>query len=362
MSRAQPDVPLLLLEAGDAFGGNHTWSFFDSDVPAGMRYWVEALQPWRSPSHRVAFPRYERLIEVGYNSIESTRLDTLVRERLAPQSWRCNSAVARIDATQVILPSGEEIPAAAVIDARGPDQHMPGLDLGWQKFVGIEFSGQGSRPGFATIMDAAVPQIDGYRFVYTLPLATDRVMVEDTYYSDGPALDVALVTARVRAVAAEQGIFGAELRHEHGVLPITIGGDPEVFWPQAEPVARLGIRGGFFHATTGYSFPLALRLALELSQRRDLSAPALAAWSRGRFMTLWQDSAYYRLLNRMMFRAAHPDERYRIFERFYRLPTPLITRFYSGNLNFRDKARLLIGRPPVPIGAALRVLREPARP
>ena len=237
---------------------------------------------------------------------------------------------------------------------------MKGLELGWQKFVGIEFSGQGARADCATIMDANVPQIDGFRFIYTLPLAEDRVLVEDTYYSNRPELDVAHVTARVRAAAARQGIAGAELRHEHGVLPITIGGDPEVFWPRSDPVARLGIRGGFFHATTGYSLPLALRLARELAEQPDLSAPAIAAWSRRQFAALWEQSAYYRLLNRMMFHAAEPAERYRIFERFYRLSESLITRFYSGDLTSLDKARLLSGRPPVQLMRALRVLCQPA--
>jgi lycopene beta-cyclase len=192
-----------------------------------------------------------------------------------------------------------------------------------------------------------------------LPLAADRVLVEDTYYSNGPALDVAVVAERVRAAAAARGIGGVELRQEHGVLPLTIGGDPEAFWPKTDPVARLGIRGGFFHATTGYSFPQALRLALELAGQRELSAPAIAAWSRRQFIAHWQRSGYYRLLNRMMFRAASPAERYRIFERFYRLPEPLIARFYSGNLTTLDKARLLAGRPPVPLTAALRVLWGP---
>ncbi len=361
VTRARPDVPVLLLEAGSSFGGNHTWSFFDSDIPAGNRYWVEALQPWRSPCHRVSFPRYDRLIDEGYNTIESCRLDALVRDRLAPQQWRCHCPVIRIEAERVILAGGGQIRAAAVIDARGPGERMAGLDLGWQKFVGIEFAGPGVRADCATIMDANVPQIDGYRFIYTLPLAGDRVLVEDTYYSDGPELDVERVTSRVRAAAAAQGIAGAELRREQGVLPITIGGDPQAFWPQADPVARLGIRGGFFHATTGYSFPLALRLAMALGEQRDLSAPAIAAWSRRQFLAHWDDSAYYRLLNRMMFRAADPARRYRIFERFYRLPEPLIARFYSGDLNGLDKTRLLAGRPPVPLGAALRALWLPDR-
>jgi len=45
-----------------------------------------------------------------------------------------------------------------------------------------------------------------------------------------------------------------------------------------------------------------------------------------------------------------------VLERFYRLPEPLIGRFYAGRSTFRDKARILAGRPPVPIGRAIRAL------
>ena len=362
LAQARPELPLLLLEAGGNFGGNHTWSFFDGDVPSAGKPWLDALQPWRNHRHRVRFGQRERVIEQGYYSIESHHLDTLVRARLAPQQWRCDCPVVRIEPERVVLAGGTEIRGSAVIDARGPSGAMPGLELGWQKFVGIEFSGDHAQAGCATIMDANVPQIDGYRFIYTLPLAHDRVLIEDTYYSDTPGLDVDVVTGRARAAAAARGISGEEIRREQGVLPILIGGDPAVFWPPADPVARLGLRGGFFHATTGYSFPLAVTLALEIAAQADLSAPALARWSRQRFMAHWRSSGWYRMLNRLMFNAAEPDQRYRIFQRFYGLPEPLIARFYSGHLTVLDKARLISGRPPVPFTTALRVLFLPTRP
>lgn len=360
MARVRPEIPVLLLEAGSRIGGNHTWSFFDSDVPLGGADWVRALRPARWPSYRVAFPGHERRIVQGYNAVSSSSLDALVREQLAPGRWRSNCEVAAIAPDRVVLAGGETLPAAAVIDARGPDGPMPGLELGWQKFVGIEFGARVPDPESATIMDATVPQIDGYRFVYTLPLAEDRVLIEDTYYSDKPLLDVEAVTHRVRAIAAARGLEGPELRHEAGVLPICISGDPALFWAVGDPVARLGIRGGFFHATTGYSFALALRLAIELTRVRDFSGPALAAWTRQQFLSHWRDSAYYRVLNSLMFHAASPDGRYRVFERFYRLSEPLIARFYGGRLTMRDKTRILAGRPPVPIGAALRSLHYSA--
>ncbi|MEJ0065044.1 MAG: lycopene cyclase family protein [Caulobacteraceae bacterium] len=73
---------------------------------------------------------------------------------------------------------------------------------------------------------------------------------------------------------------------------------------------------------------------------------------------VWKGRAFYRLLNRMLFRAAQPDQRYKVLERFYRLPAPLIERFYAGDATLGDKLRILSGKPPVPIGRALGCLSE----
>ena len=62
------------------------------------------------------------------------------------------------------------------------------------------------------------------------------------------------------------------------------------------------------------------------------------------------------MLDRMLFRAADPPERYRILERFYRLSPSLIGRFYAGRSTLRDKVRILSGRPPVPLGRAVKAL------
>jgi lycopene beta-cyclase len=68
------------------------------------------------------------------------------------------------------------------------------------------------------------------------------------------------------------------------------------------------------------------------------------------------------LLNRMLFWAARPGERYRVLERFYGLPEALIARFYAARLTGLDKLRILSGKPPVPIRAALRCIGEKAQP
>jgi len=73
---------------------------------------------------------------------------------------------------------------------------------------------------------------------------------------------------------------------------------------------------------------------------------------------LWKGRAFYRTLNAMLFRAADPAERYRIFERFYRLDPALIARFYAGRSTGFDKMRILSGKPPVALGRAVNALRQ----
>ena len=185
----------------------------------------------------------------------------------------------------------------------------------------------------------------------TLPFAADELLVEDTYYSDGPDLDVPLLRSRIDEYAKGAGEVIGE---ETGVLPVALSGSVEALWDG--DVARLGLRGGFFHPTTGYSLPDAVANALLMTEQRDFSGAALFALFRDRARKLWRERAFFRLLNRMMFRATAPEQRYRVLEHFYRLPEPVIARFYAARLTRLDKVRILTGKPPVPVLKALRAM------
>ncbi len=356
IAEARPDVPLLLVEAGETFGGNHTWSYFDGDVDGDAKKLVEAMNPIRWDRHSVRFPGRDRNLGFGYNSIHSSNLDALVRERLAPTQYRLGAPVAAMSNEGITLADGTDIAASGVIDARGPDGPMPGIELAWQKFVGVEYDAPGHGLDAPIIMDATVDQSDGYRFVYSLPFSENRLLVEDTYYTNGPALDDAKVTQRIAKYFAAQGWTGKPARQEHGVLPILVGGDPDLFWPKDEPVARLGLKGGFFHPVTGYSLPQAAANAVALAKQADLTGPAVARWTRGRFIEQWRGAGFYRLLNRMLFLAARPEQRVNIFTHFYRLDERLVSRFYAGKLTTRDKLRILTGKPPVSIFKAIKAM------
>ena len=355
LAERRPDLPLLLLEGETELGGNHVWSYFDGNLDAAGHALLAPLRPVRWPRHAIAFPKRRRTLGFGYNSITSEALDAIARERLG-ERVRLGVTVAKLEDDGVTLADGTRIAALGVIDARGPAGPMAGLDLAWQKFVGIEFDAPGHGLAEPVIMDGTVEQVDGYRFVYSLPFATDRIFVEDTYYSQSPRLEVAAIRGRIHDYARARGWDGAAGREETGVLPVVLGGDPDEFWPAADPVARLGVAGGFFHPMTGYSLPLAVDNALALAGLDDFSGAALARWSRARFVRHWGQGGFFRGLARMLFRAGSPDLRYRVFEHFYRLPEGVITRFYAGRVTLADRLRILTGRPPVPLLPAMKAL------
>jgi lycopene beta-cyclase len=119
------------------------------------------------------------------------------------------------------------------------------------------------------------------------------------------------------------------------------------------------MRAALFNATTGYSLPEAVRLADEIAGRPRLDSESLYPFIRGRSTRLWRRDRFFRLLNRMLFRAADPDRRWAVMQRFYGLPESLIHRFYAGDLTGWDRFRILFGKPPVPVGRALKCLIEP---
>jgi len=351
----RPDLDVRLIEAG-AVGGNHIWSFFDSDIAKRDRWLVAPLVRHHWPAYDVRFPGHVRTLRMGYKSITGEALAEGVAAAL-PAGHVVADRALHVAPDHVLLAAGGRLDARHVIDARGAGNGSA-LTCGWQKFVGQALTVRGghglTRP---VVMDATVEQVDGYRFAYLLPLDAETIFIEDTCFGDSPDIDVPAARARIRAYAGAQGWKAkkAAAREESGVLPVVIAGDFDRYWPRSDRTARIGARAGTFHATTGYSLPDAVRTAAALPESIGPDLPALL---RERAAASWRRQRFYRMLGAMLFRAAQPDERYRIFERFYRLPAGLIARFYAGRSRRGDKLRLLVGRPPVPIGRAVAALRR----
>lgn len=357
--RARPEASVALVEAGDSFGGNHRWSWFEGDLPPEAAALLDCFphKRWRG-GHSVRFPDSERRLATDYHSLASRDFDTALRRLLPQQAIRTRSRVTSLDVGGVGLEGGGRIAALAVIDCRdfAPSPHLAG---GWQVFAGHHIHTR-TPHGLAApmIMDAEVPQHGAYRFVYSLPLGPDEIFVEDTCYADDPALDRAALARRIAAYARARGWGGEIIGEEAGVLPVITGGDGAAHRAGfAIPgVALAGARGLFSHPLTSYTLPFAAENALAIARALPLDGPALAAFMDQRFAVHWRRTRFYRDLGRMLFQAAEPEQRWRVFARFYRLPEPLIARFYAARSTPLDKLRLLTGKPPVPLRRGLAAL------
>lgn len=358
LRRARPDLSVRLFEAGETLGGNHRWSWFDGDIDAAGHALLAPFARIAWDGYDVRFPAHRRTLAARYNSLASRDFDDALRRNLGQDTIRTGTPVSVLEMGAIVLADGTRVECGAVIDCRdaAPDANLRG---GWQVFMGKHL--RTDRPhGIQRpmVMDADVTQHGAYRFVYLLPLGPDELFVEDTYYADAPSLDGPQLAARIARYCERHGWSGEYVGGETGVLPVITGGDFGA-WQAARAipgVARAGAGGGFVHPLTSYTLPFAVENALAIAAADDLSGPALAAMLSARGERHWRATRFYRDLGRMLFDAAEPDERYRIFQRFYRLPQDLIERFYAARTTLTDKARILCGKPPVSIPRALLAL------
>jgi len=356
----RPHARVTIVEASSRLGGNHVWCFHAGDISESASSFVEPFVVRRWSKYRVRFPSYARTLADPYAAVTSDALHAHLTQLSANGHVRLmlGRAATRVEPGRVELDSGDELSAGLVIDARGPDRFAQAAIIGYQKFVGLELEiTPESAPAEPMLMDCTVEQRDGLRFFYVLPLAPNRVLVEDTYFSDSDELDAAACEAEILAYAARNGLEVRGIgRRERGVLPLPSRA-PRV--ETGKGLIRGGYQGGWFHPTTGYSFPVAARLATTIATAADDELPArlgeLVAHTA-------RQQRFAALLNRMLFRGFAPENRRATFERLYRLPTETVRRFYALSLSHTDRARIVCGRPPRGLSARglLAALSEPS--
>jgi len=351
----RPTARVALVERAERLGGNHTWSFHAGDVPADSRAWVDPLVVARWSGFDVVFPEVRRGFDSEYASVDSARLHEVVTEAIAKSAGSRifhGAKATAVLSNEVLLADGTSLHASLVVDARGPGESQDYLDVGFQKFVGLELKLK--RPSPITrplLMDASVAQTDGFRFFYVLPFTPDRVLVEDTYFSDTRDLDAASLRAGALLYAEQAGLDVASVvREEGGQLPLPLSWS---YAPSEQSPLVAGFHGGFFHPTTGYSFPVAVRVARHVAEQ--LGGDVFGAEWRTLVDRHARQVRFAIMLNRLLFGATPPHHRRDVLERFHRLPEATIRRFYALETTAADRARIICGRPPrgVSLHAAL---------
>jgi len=347
LKQMKPEWNGLVFERDEALGGRHTWSFHVSDLSPSAWEWVRPLVSRRWEEHEVRFPSFKRRLGGAYASIRSRDFHEKVSAALG-DTVRYQSEVAEVGMDFVRLANGERFTSPRVIDARGFVE-WDNISVGYQKFIGWEvlLESPHGLPG-PVLMDATVPQLDGFRFIYCLPWDEKRLLIEDTRYSDRPDLGRDAFRDEIAAYAKTQNWKIVDwLEEEIGILPIPL----QRRWSEValgKDGQSIGARAGLFQPTTGYSLPYAVRLADELATREVWSGDWLLDYVREKE----KKGRFFRFLNRMLFQGCAPDQRYRILERFYKLPEKVLSRFYAGELKRWDYVRILLGRPPISVRRA----------
>jgi lycopene beta-cyclase len=363
LARWRPDLSVVLIERGPLPGPNHVWSFFATDVPDEAGDLVAPLIEAAWNGYDVRFPGLSRTLTTPYHATTSQRLARALRRALPETAILTDAHVVACSSRGALLADGRDVAANGVLDTRGLDD-FSAFTGGWQKFLGQRLKlAHPHRLQRPIVMDATVAQHDGYRFVYSLPFAPDEVLVEDTYYADDPRLDHGALALRIAEHARAMGwqVLGV-MAEEQGVLPVVAGGAFDRLRGNAGHGGALaGTRAGLFHPLTSYSLPDAVRFAMALARWPGLGAAepgqqTLESFCETYARQHWGNGGYYRMLSALLFAAAAPDERWRVLQRFYGLDQGLIERFYAGQSTWADKARILAGRPPVPVTRALGVL------
>ncbi|MBI5609107.1 MAG: lycopene beta-cyclase CrtY [Deltaproteobacteria bacterium] len=339
----QPMASIAVIEAGERLAGNHTWCLHDGDVTGPAREWLWPALSARWPGYTVRFPGYLRSVPLSYSAVTSQDLGERAAAALrqGPHDLRLATTGQVLDDHRVQLGTGEVLRGRRLVVATGRAD-MPRNLGGWQTFLGIELVTP--RPhGLQQpiLMDATVAQVGGFRFLYVLPLAPDRLLVEDTCFADAPDLNLAERRQGVLAYAERHDwLPAAEVRCETGVLPMPWRLPPQ---PATNHV-RAGVAGGWFHPLTGYSLPWAAAVAEHLAQR-DPGEPLGDGW-RALQQQHRRQQRLPLLLNWALFRMAEPAARTAMLDLFYRRDASTIGRIYALRHTWRDTLALFAGRPP----------------
>ena len=179
-----------------------------------------------------------------------------------------------------------------------------------QHFGGLEI--RTSSPVFDperfTMMDFRVKQQDGVSFVYILPFAPDRALVEHTVFSTTPLSPQTHYTLTDQYISERFGVDYVVERHEFGDLPM----DDRAPDQQASTrVFNVGIVGGHIKPSTGYTFA-------RVQRRTQVMAQVYA--QTGRLKRVPSNPLRFAFYDRLLLRILHgrPDVGLAVFQALFR--------------------------------------------
>jgi lycopene beta-cyclase len=170
-------------------------------------------------------------------------------------------------------------------------------------------------------------------FLYVVPVAADRVLVEETCLVGRPPLGYRELRTRLQTRLRNRGVrLRGDEQEEHvrfAVEPEPVAAPPGGGPRRTAGPLLIGARGGIMHPATGYSVAPSLRLADDLAVLLAAGAPADAAGllrnRRRRLVRLLRTAGLTTLLR------LPPEGVPAFFEAFFRLPPERQRAYLTGH-------------------------------
>jgi len=344
MARHRPDVPLLIVEETETFGGTGIRTFADAELGrdgAGL-IGAEAIARW--PGIYLSFPGMNRNLRIDWSGFGAVDLHRALVETLDPKQYRLGTRVVAVREDALVLDGGEELKAESAIDARGAT-NLSMLELLYEARVEREYAfAAPHRVDRPVLIDATVPQDGVLRFMQCVPLTEDRLVVGDVMVSERIQPD-AEAGERLDAYVAARGWKGGRCANdsvgEHvQVRPLPYGGDFAAFWRLGGArVAKLGLRGGFVHPVTGRTLSDAVLNAMLLTRQRDYSAGALHDLFESEAKQAWKKRELLRNVTAAL-AAAKPESRLDLLAALYGLSPGTIAGLNADHLGWIDRMKV----------------------
>jgi lycopene beta-cyclase len=346
-ARLAGDGPrVTVVEPRTRYTDDRTWSFWRTDrdpfvgcVRAHWARWAVSADGERAV-RRSARLRYETLGALAFydravdtiGAAPNTELHLGTRVTAEPRPLADGFAIAT---------DAGECRARTVVDTRPPGG-APGFG---QYFTGaeIEVDGAAFDPTTVELMDFAAARPDRIDFLYVLPFAADRALVEATSFAPTPPPADALETTLAAAVARRAGGRAVrEVRREQGFIPMRPQAAQRTAATGHPGWVRAGLVGGAARPSTGYAFQRIQhatdRLATRLRAGETPAPPALDGP-----ITRFMDALFLNVIRR------RPALAPQLFLQLFRhAPADRLERFLAGSTASTDRLAVIAALPPRP--------------
>jgi lycopene beta-cyclase len=362
---------ILLIDREKKLGNDRTWCYW---AQSGELPEVHVSKSWTALTVFGEFSEYALNMEdYRYHMVRSSDfyknafriieeagniefLEAVV-ERFDPEEGRVFTSKGEFTADVLFnsaFPENLSLPEAGLLGFKTPFSGLKSTSESGgmlQHFKGwiIETDEDVFDPSQATLMDFRVEQKGSTRFVYVLPLAPNRALVEFTLFSNE------LLSAEVYEEALEQyiksylGLSNYQIEEtEFGVIPMT----DQRFPIQLGKCINIGTAAGFVKPSSGYAYKRTQEKIKILVANRM----ATGRWDPGVMRSSWRFRWYDSTLLRVL--AGDKVGGAVVFSALFgRLPASLVFRFLDEKSTIWEEIRLMMQVPRLPfIFAAIKQL------